>query len=150
MTSHPAPSREISQIIADTCLCLSVQQASRAIGRRFDDAFRPLGLNNWQFSLLMMLNRPSPLTVGGLAEQLAMDRTTITANLKPLDRRGLVEIRRDERDARAKLISLTDAGRSLLGEAVQHWQAVNDAVVASLGDTELSSLRSALRTIAAN
>jgi DNA-binding MarR family transcriptional regulator len=61
-----------------------------------------------------------------------------------------VEIRRDERDARAKLISLTDAGRSLLGEAVQHWQAVNDAVVASLGDTELSSLRSALRTIAAN
>jgi DNA-binding MarR family transcriptional regulator len=48
------------------------------------------------------------------------------------------------------LISLTDAGRSLLGEAVQHWQAVNDAVVASLGDTELSSLRSALRTIAAN
>jgi DNA-binding MarR family transcriptional regulator len=135
-------------MIGDTCLCLDVQRASRAIGRRFDQAFRPLGLNNGQFSLLMTLNRPTPLTMIGLAEHLAMDRTTTTANLKPLERRGLVEVRRDERDARVRRIVLTDAGRAVLAEAVDRWRAANDSVVASLGGTDLAAFRSALRTIA--
>ena len=135
-------------MIGDTCLCLDVQRASRAIGRRFDEAFRPLGLNNGQFSLLMTLNRPTPLTMVGLAEHLAMDRTTTTANLKPLERRGLVEIRRDEQDARVRRIVLTDAGRAVLAEAVDRWRAANDSVVASLGGTNLAAFRSALRTIA--
>jgi DNA-binding MarR family transcriptional regulator len=135
-------------MIGDTCLCLDVQRASRAIGRRFDQAFRPLGLNNGQFSLLMTLNRPTPLTMIGLAEHLAMDRTTTTANLKPLERRGLVEIRRDEQDARVRRIVLTEAGRAVLAEAVDRWRAVNDSVVASLGGTDLAAFRSALRTIA--
>ena len=135
-------------MIGDTCLCLDVQRAGRAIGRRFDQAFRPLGLNNGQFSLLMTLNRPTPLTMIGLAEHLAMDRTTTTANLKPLERRGLVEIRRDEQDARVRRIVLTEAGRAVLAEAVDRWRAVNDSVVASLGGTDLAAFRSALRTIA--
>jgi DNA-binding MarR family transcriptional regulator len=135
-------------MIGDTCLCLDVQRASRAIGRRFDQAFRPLGLNNGQFSLLMTLNRPTPLTMIGLAEHLAMDRTTTTANLKPLERRGLVEIRRDEEDARVRRIVLTEAGRAVLAEAVDRWRAANDSVVASLGGTDLAAFRSALRTIA--
>jgi DNA-binding MarR family transcriptional regulator len=134
-------------MIGDTCLCLDVQRASRAIGRRFDQAFRPLGLNNGQFSLLMTLNRPTPLTMIGLAEHLAMDRTTTTANLKPLERRGLVEIRRDEEDARVRRIVLTEAGRAVLAEAVDRWRAANDSVVASLGGTDLAAFRSALRTI---
>jgi DNA-binding MarR family transcriptional regulator len=135
-------------MIGDTCLCLDVQRASRAIGRRFDEAFRPLGLNNWQFSLLMALNGPTPLTMSSLAERLAMDRTTTTGNLKPLERRGLVEVRRDERDARVRRIVLTDAGRMLLAEAVDRWRAANDAAIASLGGTDLAALRSALREIA--
>jgi DNA-binding MarR family transcriptional regulator len=148
MSSTPNPSYETTLLVRDTCLCLGVQRASRAIGRIFDDAFRPLGLNNFQFSLLMMLNRPSPLTVGGLAECLAMDRTTTTANLKPLERRGLLTIRRAEEDARIKHIVLTSAGRALLVEAVGRWQATNDAVKASINITELSSLYSGLGAIA--
>jgi DNA-binding MarR family transcriptional regulator len=135
-------------MVGDTCFCLEVQRASRAIGRRFDEAFRPLGLNNGQFSLLMALNRPTPPTMSSLAERLAMDRTTTTANLKPLERRGLVEIRRDEQDARVRRIVLTEAGRAVLAEAVDRWRAANDAVVARLGGTDLAALRSALRTIA--
>jgi DNA-binding MarR family transcriptional regulator len=135
-------------MVGNTCLCLDVQRAGRAIGRRFDEAFRPLGLNNGQFSLLMALNRPTPLTMSGLAERLAMDRTTTTANLKPLERRGLVAIRRDEKDARVRQIVLTEAGRTVLAEAVDRWRAANDAVVASLGGTDLAAFRSALRTIA--
>jgi DNA-binding MarR family transcriptional regulator len=148
MSSIPNPSYETTLLVRDTCLCLGVQRASRAIGRMFDDAFRPLGLNNFQFSLLMMLNRPSPLTVGGLAECLAMDRTTTTANLKPLERRGLLTIRRAEEDARIKHIVLTSAGRALLAEAVGRWQATNDTVKASVNFTELSALYSGLGAIA--
>lgn len=127
---------------------MRIQRASRAIGRRFDDAFRSVGLNNWQFSLLMNLSRPSPLTVNGLAEQLGMDRTTTTKNLRPLERRGLLEIRLDEHDARVRRIVLTDAGRALLVEAVPHWQAANDAVSASLEEADLERLHSALEAIA--
>jgi DNA-binding MarR family transcriptional regulator len=148
MSMQPAPSPEVARRIGDTCLCLDVQRASRAIGRRFDEAFRPLGLNNWQFSLLMTLTRPTPHTMSSLAECLAMDRTTTTANLRPLERRGLVEVRRDEQDARARRIVLTDAGRVLLAEAVDRWRATNDAAIASLVGTDLAAFRSALRTIA--
>ena len=114
----------------------------------FDDAFRPFGLTNFQFSLLMMLNRPSPPTIGGLAESLAMDRTTITANLKPLERRGLVTVRRDDDDSRVKLVALTSAGRSLLAQCVEHWQAANDAVRTRVSTDELSSLYSNLEVVA--
>jgi DNA-binding MarR family transcriptional regulator len=148
MSAEPASSLEMARMIGDTCLCLDVQRASRAIGRRFDEAFRPLGLNNGQFSLLMALNRPTPPTMSSLAERLAMDRTTTTANLKPLERRGLVAIRRDEQDARVRRIVLTEAGRAVLAEAVDRWRAANRAVLARLGGTDLAALRSALRTIA--
>src|ERR671910_437990 len=148
MSAQPAPSLKVARMIGDTCLCLDVQRASRAIGRRFDEAFRPLGLNNWQFSLLMALNGPTPLTMSSLAERLAMDRTTTTGNLKPLERRGLVEVRRDEQDARVRRIVLTDAGRGLLAEAVDRWRAANDAVIASLSGTDVAAFRSSLRTIA--
>jgi DNA-binding MarR family transcriptional regulator len=148
MSAQSAPSLELTRMVGNTCLCLDVQRASRVIGRRFDEAFRPLGLNNWQFSLLMVLNRPTPPTMSSLAEDLAMDRTTTTANLRPLERRGLVEVRRDEQDARVRRIVLTDAGRVLLAEAVDRWRAANDAAIASLGGTDLAALRSALRTIA--
>jgi DNA-binding MarR family transcriptional regulator len=148
MSAQPAPSLKVARMIGDTCLCLDVQRASRAIGRRFDEAFRPLGLNNWQFSLLMVLNRPTPPTMSSLAEDLAMDRTTTTANLRPLERRGLVEVRRDEQDARVRRIVLTDAGRAVLAEAVDRWRAANDAVIASLSGTDVAAFRSALRTVA--
>src|SRR5690242_13012002 len=79
-------------LVRDTCLCLHVQRAARALGRLFDDALRPVGLTNGQFSLLMSLNRPEPPPMGPVASLLAMDQTTLTAALKPLQRRGLVDI----------------------------------------------------------
>src|SRR5881275_3641769 len=93
--------------VRDACLCLHLQRAARAVARRFDAAFRPLGLTSGQFSLLMSLNRPEPATMGSVAALLAMDRTTLTANLKPLERRGLVEVTVDESDKRSRRLALT-------------------------------------------
>ena len=142
------PSFETTRIVGDTCLCLRIQRASRAVGRQFDAALRPLDLTSSQFSLLMMLNRPTPVSIGGLARCLAMDRTTTTANLKPLERRGLLTVRRDERDTRAKQVALTGMGRTLLVRAVRRWQAANDAVRASINGADLPALYANLERIA--
>src|SRR5215471_18350260 len=95
---------ETTILVRDSCLCLHVQRAARALARRFDDALRPLGLTNGQFSLLMSLNRPEAPAIGAVASLLAMDRTTLTAALKPLERRGLIKIRTDHDDHRARLL----------------------------------------------
>jgi len=77
-----------------------------------------------------------------------MDRTTTTANLKPLERRGLLTVRRDERDTRAKQVALTGKGRTLLVRAVRRWQAANDAVRASINGADLPALYANLERIA--
>jgi DNA-binding MarR family transcriptional regulator len=133
--------------VRDRCLCLHLQRAARAIGRRFDEALRPVGLNNGQYSLLISLNRPEPPRLGDVASLLAMDRTTLTANLKPLERRGLLAVLPDEKDRRSRRLSLTDDGRALLVAAVPIWRATHDAVDDLLGDNP-RSLRDDLCTLA--
>jgi DNA-binding MarR family transcriptional regulator len=103
---------EITLRVRDNCLCLHAQRAARALARHFDEALRPLGLTNGQFSLLMSLNRPAPPSMGSVASLLAMDRTTLTAALKPLQRRRLVAVTIDPADKRGRLMTLTPAGRS--------------------------------------
>lgn len=112
---------ETTILVRDTCLCLAVQRAARALARRFDAALAPLGLTNGQFSLLMALNRPQPPGMAAVADLLAMDRTTLTAALKPLERRGLVRVTVDPGDRRARLLHLTARGRRLLARAVPVW-----------------------------
>ena len=114
--------------VRDRCLCLHVQRAARALARRFDEALRPFGLTSGQFSLLMSLNRPAPPTIGDVAQLLAMDRTTLTANLKPLERRKLLEIVVDEKDRRNRRLKITAAGRRTLAAATDVWRSTHDAV----------------------
>ncbi len=131
--------------VRDNCLCLHVQRAARALARRFDDAFRPVGITHGQFSLLMSLNRPQPARMRDVASLLAMDRTTLTANLKPLERRGLVEVSADPADRRGRLLVLTDGGRDLLAEAMPLWRRTQQEAGASIApggrDVLLADLR---------
>ncbi|MBB3238162.1 MarR family winged helix-turn-helix transcriptional regulator [Phyllobacterium endophyticum] len=108
--------------VRDTCLCLAVQRAARALARRFDEALRPYDLTNGQFSLLMSLNRPSPPNLSSVASLLAMDRTTLTAALKPLERRGLISVAVDPQDKRSRRMALTPAGMQLLSLVLPIWK----------------------------
>src|SRR3984957_6885766 len=119
---------EITLEVRDTCLCLHLQRAARAVARRFDAALRQLGLTSGQFSLLMSLNRPEPASIGSVSALLAMDRTTLTANLKPLERRGLVKVSIDDADKRTRRLKLTLAGRALLVAAVPIWKQTHAIV----------------------
>ena len=136
---------ETTLLVRDCCLCLHVQRAARALARRFDEALRPVGLTNGQFSLLMSLNRPEPPGMGPVASLLAMDRTTLTAALKPLERRGLVKVSPDPADRRSRRIGLTRKGRTLLARAVPIWEHAHLKVEALLPEGEPARLRSNLR-----
>ena len=122
--------------VRDGCLCLFVQRAARALARRFDNAFRAVGLTHGQFSLLMALNRPDPPVIGEVAALLGMDRTTLTAALKALVRRGLVEVRADEEDRRSRRLILTPAGGALLAAAYPVWKSAHGAIEAILAAPE--------------
>lgn len=135
---------EATHAVRDRCLCLHVQRAARTVARLFDEALRPLGLTNGQFSLLTALNRPNPPRIGDVAPLLAMDRTTLTANLKPLERRGLVAVVADEKDRRGRRLLLTDPGRDLLVAALPIWHATHDALEALLPDADPDRLRADL------
>lgn len=136
-------------MLAEMCLCSNVQRAARSIGRRFDEAFRPVDLTNWQFTLMVALNRPEPPTINTLAQDLAIDRTTITANLKPLERRGLVTVKQDVADRRVRRIALTESGRTLLRDAYAIWKRVQGSVERDLALDDLEAFRAGLRAAAA-
>lgn len=133
--------------VRDRCLCLHLQRAARAVARRFDEALRPVGLTHGQYSLLMSLNRPEPPRVGELAHFLAMDRTTMTANLKPLERRGLLSLHPDSEDRRSRRIGLTDAGRDLLVLALPIWRRTHDAIDESLRGKDQEELKADLKQL---
>jgi DNA-binding MarR family transcriptional regulator len=133
--------------VRDTCLCLHLQRAARAVARRFDDRLRPLGLTNGQFSLLMSLNRPEPPTIGSVATLLAMDRTTLTAALKPLERRGLLRVAIDPEDRRSRRLALTPAGRTLLAVAVPIWRQEHASIDANMTGTDMNRFRCELRSL---
>lgn|SRR5690348_14333663 len=128
------PTVETTIAVRDSCLCLYVQRAARALAQRFDDALRPIGLTNGQFSLMMSLNRPEPPAMGSVAALLGMDRTTLTAALKPLQRRRLVKITVDAADRRSRVMRLTARGRRLLARAVPIWKRTHTEVEALLPD----------------
>ena len=131
--------------IRDCCLCLHVQRAARALARRFDEALRPAGLTNGQFSLLMSLNRPKPPSISSVASLLAMDRTTLTAALKPLERRGLIAVSQSREDARTRLLALTAGGMAVLAQATPIWDRVHAELEAGLADA--GGLRRDLQTL---
>lgn len=133
--------------VREHCLCLAAQRAARALARRFDEALRPLGLTSGQFSLLMSLNRPEAPSISAVAGLLVMDRTTLTANLKPLEKRGLVVVSVDRTDRRGRLLTLTEAGHLLLKSAVPIWERTHADVDRLLVQTEGQGLRPGLRAV---
>lgn len=148
MSNHLSVPFETTLHVKDHCLCLAAQRAARALARRFDEALKPAGITSGQFSLLNALNRPEPPSIGSVASLLAMDRTTLTANLKPLERRGLIKVEVDSEDRRGRRIRLMDAGMKALGAALPIWVGTHAEIDERLGDVEASALRAGLRVVA--
>lgn len=139
---------ETTLMVRDRCLCLHAQRAARVLARRFDEALRPYGLTNEQFSLLMALNRPVAASISQIASVLGADRTTLTAALKPLMRDGLATIHADTRDRRARRAALTPAGHERLAAALPVWLAMHEALEATLDAPDPAQTRHGLTLLA--
>ncbi len=141
-TSNPKPAR-----VAMECVCLGLRRAARSVSRRYDEALRPLDLNNGQFSMLNVVAGLQPASVQAVADHLAMDRTTVTAGLKPLQRRGLVDVAVAASDLRARQVALTRQGTALLAKALPLWQQAQARLASDLGDADLGALRRQLAAL---
>jgi DNA-binding transcriptional ArsR family regulator len=95
ITMNEAVTGTESADYAAECAVLNLRKASRFITGLYDEYIRPSGLRATQLTLLMALHQAGPVTITALSEILLMDRTTLTRDLKPLERQGLVS--RDRR-----------------------------------------------------
>lgn len=147
MSNQPAVPYQTTLHVRDHCLCLAAQRAARTLARRFDEALKPAGITSGQFSLLNALNRPEPPTIGSVASLLAMDRTTLTANLKPLERQGMIQLVTDEKDKRSRRVQLLDAGMAALAAAMPIWVGTHGEIDEAIGAEEVIALRGGLRAV---
>jgi DNA-binding MarR family transcriptional regulator len=125
------------------CYGLALRRAARAVSRQYDEAFASVGLSSGQFSMLAALAHSSA-RIQDIAHMLDMDRTTVTAALKPLQRRKLVVVEVAEDDARVREVSITPEGLALLAQAIPLWKELQDALTTALGPRGAQGLRKQL------
>jgi DNA-binding MarR family transcriptional regulator len=142
--TEPVPPAQI----AEQCICLGFKRAARVLARRYDAALQPLDLTSGQFSLLASIAGLEPAGIQTLGLRLEMDRTTVTAALKPLQRRGLVEVAVSAHDARGRDVCLTSDGRALFDRAVPLWKAQQQKLSGLLSPAALSQLTRRLSDLA--
>jgi DNA-binding MarR family transcriptional regulator len=130
---------ELCRRVAQTCTGRSLRKATRAVSSLFDAAMRPTGLRHSQFGLLVALALAEEATVSKLARLMDLDRTTMTRNLAPLERRGLVASAASD-DARNRVIRLTESGRDTLAATLPIWARVQARIVDGLGDARWKGL----------
>lgn len=114
------------------CTCFNLRKAARAVTKMYDEALKPSGLRATQFSLLTVLENNGPSGVTELAEALVMDRTTLTRNLKPLLKSGLLKVV-DGDDRRRRPIAVTSKGHDVLAQALPMWRKVQGQLLENLG-----------------
>jgi DNA-binding MarR family transcriptional regulator len=137
----------VSQVPA-TCMGWHIRRASRILTQIYDTALRPVGLMLNQFTLLAAIHLVESVSINCLAEELFADQTTITRNLKLLEKRGLVAIAPGS-DRRVKLVSLTDEGRTLLAQALPLWEKAQTEASEQFGQQKWQALLSLLSDLKA-
>jgi DNA-binding MarR family transcriptional regulator len=130
--------------VARTCLAGNLRRLSRSISKVYDDALRPSGLRGTQFNLLTAIILMGPVTISKLAEVLAMDRTTLTRNLGPLQKQGLVNISPGD-DQRVRIVAMTEEGNQMYQQAIPLWSSVQNEIENKMGKQLAKSLLSDLR-----
>lgn len=126
------------------CTCLRLRKASRRVSQIYDQHLEPFGLTVTQYGVLAHLATFNGISIGELAEKLVMDPTTLTRNLRPLERQGLVAVKPDRRDRRARSLQLTACGRKVLERARSGWVRAQCHIERVIGDLETPALNAAL------
>ncbi len=144
MEKHPNPinSTELGQVVS-SCACFNLRKASRVVTQHFDEILKPSGLLITQFTILVAITMAKSGTINELAERLVMDRTTLTRNLKPMEREGWLKSEPGQ-DQRTRVISLTRSGEAALAKALPSWKQAQNSVEEALGQQRWNALLSHL------
>ena len=126
------------------CTCLRLRKASRRVSQIYDRSLEPLGLTVTQFSLLGYVAGFDGISIGALAAKLVMDPTTLTRNVRPLVRQGLVELVADADDQRSRRLHLTAAGRTAYQRAKPAWARAQREIDKALEDAGAPDLNKVL------
>ncbi len=122
------------------CLNLALRQSDRLVTRFYDEKFAQLGLRGGQFAVLQTVRSCKVTNNGELQRLLVIDQSTLSRNLKPLFRDGLLTLTPDQDDQRLKHISLSAAGESLYQQALPLWQEAQQALSEQLGQDEAAQI----------
>ena len=134
---------DAARAMAADCLCFRARRAARAITRAYDTALRPIGLQATQVTLMnvIALGPEGAQSMGRLSDILGLELSTLTRNLRALEKAGLVEIGRSDRDRRVRVARLTEAGKTRLAGALPLWKQAHGRIVAALGDEAAQALQ---------
>jgi DNA-binding MarR family transcriptional regulator len=143
--SAPELDLELCANAAASCACFNFRKASRAVTQQFDELLQPTGLRSTQLVVLIAVAVSDSPGVAALARELVMDRSTLTRNLRPLVKQGLLKVRLGK-DRRTRLVDMTPHGREVLGAALPVWADAQDRFVSQLGSDRWQELLSLLST----
>jgi DNA-binding MarR family transcriptional regulator len=129
-----------------SCACANLRSATRLVTQFYDSYLQPSGLQTSQYSLLVRLARAGAISVTQFAQNLSMDRTTLTRNLEPLIRQGLVA-RASGQDQRVRMIEITPRGCELVAIARPLWAQAQERMIAGLGAERLQALLDELAAV---
>jgi DNA-binding MarR family transcriptional regulator len=121
------------------CTCFNLRKAARVVTQLFDNAMRPINLRATQFTLLALASVHGPITVTRLSEEIVADRTTLSRNLNPMEKSGLIRIEPGD-DRRTRIVVITDSGKSKLEEAYPLWKKAQQEIKDAMGTDKWSSL----------
>ncbi len=125
--------------IATNCACFNVRKAARAVTQLYDNILKPTGLRGTQFTLLIALSIRGNIGISQLADLLVMERTTLTRNLKPLEKQGLITISEGS-DRRTRSVILTAEGRDKIKETTPYWEQAQEIISSGLGSRDMNDM----------
>ena len=131
---------------AENCACFNVRKTARVLAQEYDQSITPSGLKTTQFSALVVIRRLGPIMITDLAKTMEIERTSLTRNLKLIERDGLIKSRSGE-DARSRVVEITGAGQEKLDEAQVLWQIVQSRIVEKFGEKRFEFLRDELAAL---
>ncbi len=138
----------ISQAV-ESCACFNLRKATRAVTQIYDDSLRPLGLRSGQLTLLMAARLKGASTIHDLADMVWVDRTALSRNLKPLIKKGLLQVEPGP-DRRTRFVSVTAKGEEAISDAMPAWEKAQEQTKTTIGEVEIMQLMNQLSTVQKN
>ena len=128
------------------CACFNVRKSARVITKHYDDALQSIELKPTQFTILAVLSSVDTITVTDLADFMILDRTTLTRNLRPLEKQGMIKTEAGE-DRRTRMISLSKKGLNKLEKAIPLWKQAQKDVTKYMGNNRFNQFLNELNFV---